>query len=236
MEPTNVPPLAPLVPAAPAGPMAQAIDLIHLGGPAMWAIAALSVASLTLILWKVMRLASMGAWSGGRHTARALDLWKQGKTAEALAILDRRHSLRAILTRTAMRAALEPGLDREGAEAETARVARGLLAQAGWGLRGLELSATIGPLLGLLGTVTGMIESFQSLQAAGVRADTATLAGGIWEALLTTAAGMAVAIPAQIALVWFESLVDRLRHDMEDAATQVLHAPRVAPVLRQAAE
>ena len=81
-----------------------------------------------------------------------------------------------------------------------------------------------------------MIESFQSLQAAGVRADTATLAGGIWEALLTTAAGMAVAIPAQIALVWFESLVDRLRHDMEDAATQVLHAPRVAPVLRQAAE
>ena len=84
--------------------------------------------------------------------------------------------------------------------------------------------------------MTGMIASFQSLQAAGVRADAATLAGGIWEALLTTAAGMAVAIPAQIALVWFESIVDRLRHDMEDAATQVLHAPSTAPVLRQAAE
>ncbi len=223
-------------PDVPPDALTQVVDLIHLGGPAMWAIAALSVASLTLILWKVMRLASMGAWSGGRQTARALDLWKQGKSAEALAILDRRHSLRAVLTRTAMRAAMEPGLDREGAEAETARVARGLLAQAGWGLRGLELAVSVGPLLGLLGTVTGMIESFQSLQAAGVRADTATLAGGIWEALLTTAAGMAVAIPAQIALVWFEGIVDRLRHDMEDAATQVLHSPRAALALRQAAE
>ena len=231
METTSLPP----VETAPDA-LSQAVNLIHLGGPAMWAIVALSVASLTLILWKVMRLATMGAWSGGGHTARALALWKQGKTAEALAILDRRDSLRAILTRSAMRAALEPGLDRDGAEAETARVARGLLAQAAWGLRGLELAASTGPLLGLLGTVTGMIASFQSLQAAGVRADTATLAGGIWEALLTTAAGMAVAIPAQIALVWFESIVDRLRHDMEDAATQVLHAPRTANALRQAAE
>jgi biopolymer transport protein ExbB len=235
METTSVPP----VDTAPDA-VAQALDLIHLGGPAMWAIAALSVASLTLILWKVMRLAAMGAWSGSGPTARALILWRQGETAAALALLDHRPSVRAILTRTAMRAALEPGLDREGAEAETSRVARGLLAQAGWGLRGLELAATTGPLLGLLGTVTGMIESFQALQAAGARADTATLAGGIWEALLTTAAGMAVAIPAQIALVWFESIVDRLRHDMEDAATQVLHAPHLAPrtasALRQAAE
>ena len=245
METTSLP-----LPEPTPGAASGVIDLIHLGGPAMWAIVALSIASLTLILWKVLRLATLGAWSGGRHTARALALWKAGQTAEALAILDRRHSLRAtctantditvgILTRTAMRAALDPGLDRAGAEAETARVARGLLAQVGWGLRGLELAASTGPLLGLLGTVTGMIASFQSLQAAGVRADTATLAGGIWEALLTTAAGMAVAIPAQIALVWFESIVDRLRHDMEDAATQVLHAPHLsdaAPSLRQAAE
>lgn len=234
METTSLP-----LPEPTPGAASGVIDLIHLGGPAMWAIVALSIASLTLILWKVLRLATLGAWSGGRHTARALALWKAGQTAEALAMLDRRHSLRAILTRTAMRAALDPGLDRAGAEAETARVARGLLAQVGWGLRGLELAASTGPLLGLLGTVTGMIASFQSLQAAGVRADTATLAGGIWEALLTTAAGMAVAIPAQIALVWFESIVDRLRHDMEDAATQVLHAPHLgdaAPSLRQAAE
>jgi hypothetical protein len=84
------------------------------------------------------------------------------------------------------------------------------LLQARSGLRALELASTIGLLLGLLGTVTGMIAAFQALQEAGARADPATLAGGIWEALLTTAAGMAVAIPAQIALAWFEGVVDRL--------------------------
>jgi biopolymer transport protein ExbB len=111
------------------------------------------------------------------------------------------------------------------AEAEVGRVARAELAQAGRGLRGLELAATIGPLLGLLGTVTGMIAAFQALQTAGANADPATLAGGIWEALLTTAAGMAVAIPASIALAWFDGIIDRLRHDLEDAASRILLAP-----------
>jgi biopolymer transport protein ExbB len=213
------------------------VDFMAMGGPAMWAIGVLSVLTLALILWKVMRLLSIGAWSGGRHTARALDLWAGGKTAEALAVLEGRQSHRARLARAAMRAALDPALDREAAEAETTRTARALLAEARSGLRGLELASTIGPLLGLLGTVTGMITAFQALQEAGSRADPATLAGGIWEALLTTAAGMAVAIPAQVALTWFESIVDGLRHDMEDAATRILHAPRdTVASIRQAAE
>ena len=67
----------------------------------------------------------------------------------------------------------------------------------------------------------------EALQEAGTRADPATLAGGIWEALLTTAAGMAVAIPAQIALTWFDAVLARVRHDMEDCATRVF-VPRPA--------
>lgn len=214
------------------------LDFIRLGGAAMWAIAALSVATLALILWKAMRLLALGAWSGGRHTARALDLWTAGQTAEAQALLIPRTSLRARLALAAMRAAASESLDRESAQAETTRVARALLVQARAGLRGLELAATVGPLLGLLGTVTGMIAAFQALQEAGSRADPATLAGGIWEALLTTAAGMAVAIPASIALAWFDSIIDRLRHDMEDAATRVFHAPArgIAARHRDAAE
>ncbi|MCC5968052.1 MAG: MotA/TolQ/ExbB proton channel family protein, partial [Natronohydrobacter sp.] len=74
------------------------------------------------------------------------------------------------------------------------------------------------------GTVLGMIEAFQALQAAGNRADPAALAGGIWQALLTTAAGMAVAIPAAMALTWFESICDRVQVDMEDLATRIFTA------------
>ncbi len=229
-------PVVELGAAAPENAATALLSFMHMGGPAMWAIGALSVLTATLILWKIMRLLSFGAWSGGRHTAAALDLWSQDKPAEAMALLSNRTSHRARLAHAVMHSALDPAMDRDAAEAEATRVARGLLAQARAGLRGLELASTIGPLLGLLGTVTGMIAAFQTLQEAGSRADPALLAGGIWEALLTTAAGMAVAIPAQVALTWFESVVDALRHDMEDAATRILHGPRQRPALRQAAE
>ena len=89
----------------------------------------------------------------------------------------------------------------------------------------IERIATAAPLIGLLGTALGMIEAFQALETTGTRADPAALAGGIWEALLTTAAGMAVAIPASAALSWFESIADRLRLSMEDVATRVLARP-----------
>ncbi|MBR9862213.1 MAG: MotA/TolQ/ExbB proton channel family protein [Rhodobacteraceae bacterium] len=71
------------------------------------------------------------------------------------------------------------------------------------GLRPLELIVTIAPLIGLFGTVLGMIEAFQGLETSGSQADPSVLAGSIWEALPTTAAGLAVAFPAAVALSWF---------------------------------
>ena len=156
---------------------------------------------------------------------RAIEDWANGDEAAAQALLARRQSCRAELVRAAMRAHSDPSLTEAAAKEETTRVARQLLARIGSGLRPLELIASIAPLIGLLGTVLGMIAAFQALQEAGNRADPATLAGGIWEALLTTAAGMAVAIPASLALSWFESISDRLRLDMEDAATRVFLRP-----------
>ncbi|KGB80412.1 MAG: flagellar motor protein MotA [Confluentimicrobium sp.] len=215
-----------------------ALDFLAMGGPSIWAIAALSVITLALILWKIWRLAALGAWSGGRQVTAAVGLWAEGREGEALRLLAQRQTIRAALTRAAMAARHDATLDDDAARDETQRVARDLIARAKSGLRPLELIATIAPLLGLLGTVLGMIAAFQALQAAGARADPATLAGGIWEALLTTAAGMAVAIPASMALTWFESVVDRLRLEMEDAATRVFLRPvrSGADALRAAAE
>lgn len=210
-------------------------DVVLLGGPAIWAIAALSVVTVALILWKAWRLALLGAWSGGRRTSRAVEFWTAGQEAEALALLEGRRSCRARLARAAMLARQDETLDDEAAQSETERIARAQLAKAKAGLRPLELISTIAPLLGLLGTVLGMIAAFQALQEAGSRADPAALAGGIWEALLTTAAGMAVAIPASVALTWFESVADRLRHEMEDAATRIFLRPTAATPLARAA-
>ena len=201
------------------------LEFIRLGGPAIWAISALSMIALALVLWKAWRLMLMGAWSGGRRARKAVALWSDGDQDAALNLVRNRKTCRAVLIHTAMTARQDITLEDDAAKAETGRVARNLIARARGGLRPLELIATIAPLLGLLGTVLGMIAAFQALQEAGSRADPATLAGGIWEALLTTAAGMAVAIPAAMALTWFESVVDRLRLEMEDAATRIFLRP-----------
>ena len=79
----------------------------------------------------------------------------------------------------------------------------------------LELIAMISPLLGLLGTVLGMIQSFQELALAEGAANASVLAGGIWQALLTTAAGLIVAIPAAIAATLLSARVDTVAQRIE---------------------
>ena len=200
--------------------MSGIIAFLDRGGPVMWLIAALSVATLAFILWKLWRLALMGAWSAGA-SERAVALWSAGDRAGAAAALGRSRSLRATLVRAAMDARAESALSEAQAREETTRVAKAELVRARAGLRLLDLVVTIAPLLGLLGTVLGMIAAFQTLQETGGQADPSDLAGGIWEALLTTAAGMGVAIPASMALAWFESVADRVQADMEDLATRI---------------
>lgn len=205
----------------------RAMGFLADGGPTIWAISALSVVTVALILWKAWRFFLAGAWSR-RASKRAVDLWERGQRNAALQLVSGRRGVRSRLTMAAMQARRD--LSDTAAREETARVAKRLLAGQGGGLRALELIATVAPLLGLLGTVLGMIAAFQALQEAGNRADPAMLAGGIWEALLTTAAGMAVAIPASAALTWCEAVIDSIRTDMEDLAARIFVASEIAEV------
>lgn len=95
-------------------------------------------------------------------------------------------------------------------------------------LNPLGTIATIAPLLGLLGTVIGMIKVFAEIQLAGV-GDAGNLAGGISEALITTASGLSVAIPALICHRYFIRRVDELVVNMEQEAiklVEVVHGDR----------
>lgn len=84
-------------------------------------------------------------------------------------------------------------------------------------IRFLELVAMVSPLLGLLGTVLGMIQSFQDLETAQGAANAAVLAGGIWEALMTTAAGLVVAIPAAIGAALLNARIELATQSIESA-------------------
>lgn len=87
----------------------------------------------------------------------------------------------------------------------------------------LATIAQIAPLLGLLGTVLGFMRIFFELQKASVYANVPLLAGGIWEALISTAAGLAVAIPCYAGYNFLVSRVNGIVLDMEKAATEILN-------------
>jgi len=82
-------------------------------------------------------------------------------------------------------------------------------------LPSLEVISQVSPLVGLLGTVLGMIDSFNELELGGSLVDPAILAGGIWTALLTTAMGLIVAIPALVSHYFLEKKINDLMDDFE---------------------
>ncbi len=86
----------------------------------------------------------------------------------------------------------------------------------------LATIAGIAPLLGFLGTVTGMINAFMTIQSLGGIVSPSDLAGGIWEALLTTAYGLIVGIPAYGLYNYFVTKINRLVHEIENATFEFI--------------
>ena len=98
-------------------------------------------------------------------------------------------------------------------------------------LRGLSIIAAVCPLLGLLGTVYGMIDAFQRTSSSGGAAKTADLATGIYEALVTTASGLTIAIPAMLLYQFLLSRVDGLIDHIDEVGTEFItkHARLAGP-------
>ena len=112
---------------------------------------------------------------------------------------------------------------------ELERIALDMLDTLRSHLRSLEVIATLSPLLGLFGTVLGMINAFQELEGAGNQVDPGILSGGIWLALMTTAIGLAVAIPSVLAHNWLDRRVERQERFIESSVTQVFTSSLLRP-------
>ena len=199
---------------------ARLVSLLDLGGPVVLVLAAMSVVALTIALMKLWQFARVGV---GRHglVEQSLALWCRRRPQEAIDALRGRRSPAARLVHLAMTGAQNPDLDEATLREELVRVASRQLETLRGYLRALEVIATLSPLLGLLGTVLGMIQAFQKLAVAGNQIDPALLSGGIWQALFTTAVGLSVAIPVVLVHSWLERRVERCGHAMEDAVTRV---------------
>ena len=90
------------------------------------------------------------------------------------------------------------------------------------GFRTLNILGDTAPLLGLFGTITGMIKAFMVIDEMGGKVDAQMLAGGIWEAMLTTGVGLAVALPILFLLHWLEGRAERHRHAMQNYASMLI--------------
>jgi len=201
-------------------------QLVQMGGWVVGLLLGVSVLAGALVLWKLWHLAHLRV---GRHATliAALDRWNAGDLTSARAGLRSCATPLALLGLRAVSggpgdAALRARLHAE-AEAHAAR--------AETGLRLLDMIAQTTPLLGLFGTVLGMIAAFQALQGAGASVDPSVLAGGIWVALLTTAVGLGIAMPVSVILSAFDARILSERR-MADLMVETLLGPALpAPAL-----
>ncbi len=197
-------------------PLDALYGILNLGGPVAAILLVMSVLALAVVLYKVWQFASSGV---GRHRvlSEALEAWDRGDRARGRTRLAESRSYLVPIVAAAMDAPEQRGID-ERLDSEAAVALAGLER----GFRLLDTVAQLAPLLGLFGTVLGMIEAFQSLQSAGSSVDPSLLAGGIWVALSTTAVGLAVAMPTSMVLAWFESRMSRERVFADKALRTVL--------------
>ncbi|NKN31660.1 MotA/TolQ/ExbB proton channel family protein [Marichromatium bheemlicum] len=200
------------------------LEFVSVGGPVMLVLCALSLLALTLVLFKLLQFARLRV--GARaFIAPTLAACAAGRLTEARGALAPAPQPIAAVLAVAIDGLAHGGRTPQQLREEVLREAAAQQQRLNAHLRGLDAVVTLAPLLGLLGTVLGMIEAFRTLEQAGGQANPALLAGGIWEALLTTAAGLAIAIPAAAALHGLEAIIERVRHDTEDALTRLFTMP-----------
>lgn len=209
----------------PDGTIAEGRGLIALfksGGILMWPILLCSVVTLTFILERAVGLRARYIFPP-KLTAELRTLAGEGRAREALArcLLDR--SPFAALMHACLLRAGNAGFEMEAALEEAG--AR-LLYDLRRNCKPLSVMADVAPLLGLMGTVTGMIKAFDVVARSGALGRTELLAEGIAEALLTTAFGLLVAVPAIVAYHIYRAKAENLLREMEDAALDILAALR----------
>ena len=192
------------------------------GGALMWPILLCSIFALAIILEKFWHLQKISI-DTQEFLSKILEKMKRHDTKEALQICDNTKSpianiLKAgILKYDRPRPQIIEAIE-DASLYEIPRIEKNLPA--------LATIAHISPLLGLLGTVTGMVRCFQTIQAKAAvfqPVSAADLAGGIWEALLATAAGLIVAIPAFVVYNYLVSRINNFMREMEKASTELVN-------------
>ena len=199
-------------------------EIVRAGGPLMWPIILCSVIALGIVVERIWTLQTQRVIPPGL-VQKVWQLVESGQvTDKVIAALEQNSPLGRVLAvglthRHRPRAQMMERLEDTG---------RHVVHELERFLNTLGTIAGVTPLLGLLGTVTGIIKAFNAITVGGM-GDPRALSGGISEALITTAAGLVVAIPALIAYRYLRGRVDRIVIEMEKSAIALADAVESAP-------
>lgn len=187
------------------------------GGPVMIPLVLCSVILLAWVMERALRLRA-SRLGDRRHAEMLITAAREGGPTRALDVARARPNVMSRIMQPVFerwgeeRPALEKAVEDAGS-----RELRALIAS----LRPLTVIAVSAPLLGLLGTVIGIIIAFRDIALSDAMGKPDALAVGIAQALVTTAAGLVVAIPAQASYYWFRARIDRFRRLVEETGEQV---------------
>lgn len=193
-------------------------DYMDMGGPIMWPLLAFSIIALAFIVERFIAL-----WRAKINVNEFLAKIRKAllvnrSVREAIKVCEQYQGPVASIMKAGL---LKFGHPKEDLEKTIENAALYEMGRLERGLMVLATTANVAPLLGFLGTVTGMINSFDALAEAGL-SNPGLVASGIKEALITTAAGLMVAIPVQLFYNYFTSRINTFVRDIETATNMLI--------------
>ncbi|AAZ26683.1 MotA/TolQ/ExbB proton channel family protein [Colwellia psychrerythraea] len=189
------------------------------GGWSLWVLIALSIISVSIASYKLAQF----IWFGVANN-RFYALWLEKLTNNALsASYRKKHSDTYLLNQITNHglAQSKAHQNKDDFEVVMEQYATNKIEEMRGGLKTLEVISMTAPLLGLLGTVLGMINAFDQMKNSGMQIDPSILSAGISQALLTTAAGLIVALPALSLWHLYERMLAKAQRQIETVLTEI---------------
>jgi biopolymer transport protein ExbB len=201
------------------------IDVLLKGGPILWVILVLAVPVLAIVVERFLYFRKI-ATDETKLFARVKGAIEKGHFDEAMAICDTVEAPLGALIRVGIECRLLPEADLKDAVRDAAVRELPFIEQ---NIQAVNVIANISPMIGLLGTVVGIINSFNVLGSFGAVSDPSVLAKGISEALLNTGAGILIAVPSMVAYAWLSGRANAVIGQLESQANELVRIVRRKP-------
>ena len=197
------------------------LHYLEVGGPILWVLVIISIGAFAVVLERIVFFARNEKNIGDTFKDEILSLVANRKIDEAIALCDTKKSCVASAVKKFLQKAPK-GIDVQDYEFILKEITIKETSPYESRLNLLASVISISPMLGLLGTVTGMIRAFTNISKYGT-GDAAIVADGIAEALLTTAAGLMIAIPVIVVYNYLNRRLEKMENEIDDVVTNIIN-------------